>query len=422
MYDSKGWVAKLSGRVGSYANQDVRYLLQSGFWLNMGTILNLAFSFGLSIVFANFLPKEVYGTYQYLLSILSLLASFTLSGVNSAIIRSVARGYDGSLRASIRPQLMWSLPATALAMLAAAYYALQGNLGLALGLLGMGLAVPIITTFNSYSAFLIGKKAFRAQFFYSTLSNLAYYVCIILAAIYMPTALPLFIVNIAISALCAYIAYRHTVKTFKPEGSSEPDLLAYGGHLSFLNLLGTVAGQLDNLLVFHFLGPVELAVYSIATLIPEKLSGLLKNMTTSVITRFAEQSLDEIRGSLTRIALIFGAAILAGTAIYALVLPYFFAFFYPRYLDSVPYSQVFALTLVVAVGNLIGTVLLAHQRIKGLYVLNTAMPILQIVLQVVGILAGGLWGLVIARVIASGIFIAFSSVITFAVFRRSEAR
>ncbi|HEV7121319.1 MAG TPA: oligosaccharide flippase family protein, partial [Candidatus Paceibacterota bacterium] len=165
--------AQFSGDPASQG--DVAYYLTSGFWLNANSAVTLLLSFGISIAYANFLPKEVYGTYQYLLSLFSILGAFTLSGMNSAITRSVARGYEGALRSSILPQLRWNLISTGIALCFTAYYFLHAEQTLSLGMAFIAIALPIITTFNSYGAFLIGKKAFRTFFAYSSAVSIAYY-------------------------------------------------------------------------------------------------------------------------------------------------------------------------------------------------------------------------------------------------------
>lgn len=395
-------------RADSDSRSDASYFLSSGFWLNANSGVTLLLSFGISIAYANFLPKETYGTYQYLLSLFSIISAFTLSGMNAAITRAVARGYEGSLRASLAPQLKWNAVSTFISFGFAGYYLFQGNVVLSLGSLCIAIAVPLITAFNSYAAFLTGKKSFHTLFIYSSLSSVAYYSCMFVTIVYFPSALTLIFVNLFVTALGAVILYAKTIRTFKPAPETDPDLLTYGKHLTVMNTFGTVVGQLDNILVFHFLGPVQLATYSFATLIPEKLSGFLKNLTNSALPRFAEQRFTNVRSKLWKSTLFLGILVLLGIAAYIVIAPVFFGYIYPRYLDAVSYSQLFSLTLFAALGNYVGASLLAHRRIRRLYALNTLTPIVQLVFQVIGILGWGLWGLVIGRVLTTLFFVLLS--------------
>lgn len=385
---------------------DIRYAIKSGFWLNMSSLVTIIGSFLVSIAFANFLPKESFGTYQYLLSILSILTAFTLTGMNTAVTRAVAQGNDGVLRASIRPQLLWNSFSSVAALTISAYYLFNGDVRLGMGAVCIAIALPLITAFNSYGAFLIGKKAFKTHFLFTTISNVLYYGAILLTLLFFPAVLPLIVVNLAFTALAPVAFFFFTLRAYRVEESKvDPDSLSYGKHLSLMNLLGTVSYQIDNFLVFQLLGPVSLATYSMATLIPERLSGVFKNITNSMLPRFSEQPLARIRAGIIWKTFLFSLLIFGFIVAYTILAPTLFRFIYPQYVDAVPYTQVFALTLLIAAGNFAGTALLAHRKVKALYTINTVTPIINLIFQGVGILLGGLWGLIIGRVIAGLMFI-----------------
>src|SRR3989344_8728279 len=92
-----------------YTKTDMVYLTVGGFWLILGKIVFNISGFLLIIAFANLLSKEAYGTYQYVLSVASILAIPTLSGMNSAIVRAVAQGYEGSFLPAIKTQIQWGI-------------------------------------------------------------------------------------------------------------------------------------------------------------------------------------------------------------------------------------------------------------------------------------------------------------------------
>jgi len=51
-----------------YTQTDMVYFASGGFWLLLGQFISTISAFLLLIAFANFLPKEVFGTYQYILA------------------------------------------------------------------------------------------------------------------------------------------------------------------------------------------------------------------------------------------------------------------------------------------------------------------------------------------------------------------
>lgn len=398
-----------------YTKTDMVYLTRSGFWLNLQFVVTSAGALLLSIAFANLLSKEVFGIYQYLLSISALLAAFTYSGYNTAITRSVAQGYPGTLRASIRPQLAWNLLPALAGLAVAAYYLYMGNSTLGLGALCVSFTLPLIATFNSYAAYLAGISDFKRVALYGLVGNIAYYGAMFLFIFWIPEALPLIAVNLGVTTLASILLYHHTVRKIADAAPADPDAPAYAKHLSAMNVLGTFANQVDNFIIFHILGPAQLAVYAIAKLLPERIGSVFKLMTFSAaMPRFAQREYASIRVTLLSRLGLLSVVILAVAGLYALAAPFVFTLIYPTYEAALPFSQLYALTFVSYIGGTVSAALYAHRQVRSLYVLNIGLPIVQIAFQVIGVLLGGLTGLIIGKVLALAIASAASIVLMLA--------
>lgn len=384
-----------------YTKTDMVYLASSGFWINLNFVFTSVFAFLLSIAFANLLTKTTFGTYQYILSVSSILTAFTFTGFNTAITQSVARGYEGTLRASIQPQLLWNLVPASAALAWSGYYFLLGQAMLGIGILFVFLSLPLVNTFNSYNAYLNGKQEFKKNSLYMIAGGGAYYLLIFLGVWLFPAALPLIFINLFTTTIAAAYLYFRVIKTEQPNREVDSEALPFARHLSIMNALANAAMQIDSILVFHFLGAADLALYSIANLLPQKLGGAFKSLVQSALPRFSGRSSEEVRGNIAYRLFLFLIAILAVAGLYAFIAPELFRLIYPKYESAIHYSQVLALTLVSYPGSLATTVLYAHRKIRRLYVLNIFVPVTQVLLQVGGILLFGLWGLVGAKVLSS---------------------
>jgi len=395
-----------------YTKTDMAYLAQTGFWSNAGTIFVTLASFLLYILFNHFVPKEAYGTYQYLLSIGAIVGAFTLTGMNSAVTRAVALGQEGVLRAAIRAQLHWA-PVPLLGSWAlASYYFFQGNLTLGWGLILIGVFVPLNNTFNTYGAFLQAKQDFKRGFLFSLWYNVPYYLAVGIAAIFFKAALILLAANLISQAIGLIIAYRKTVAAYKPNAATDSVSLKYGNHLSVMGLLGSISAQIDAIFAFHFLGATQLAIYSFATAIPDRLGGLFKFIPAAAFPRFVGRSPKDIRIGLAY-RLMLGTVLSAVLALaYMAIAHPFFAIFFPAYLVAVPYSQVYAIILAASMGAVLTNALTAAGNVRTLYVYNIVNPIVQIGLLAAGILSFGLAGLIGARVLA-GIFMFLFGIILY---------
>lgn len=402
MPDSRpGFFQGVLDRIGRRTNTDINYLVKSGWWINLGSLSVSVFSFFLYLAFAHFLPSEIYGTYQYLLSVSAIVGAFTLTGMNGAVGRAVARGAEGTLKASIGLQLRYGIVPLLGAWMFAGYYLLHGNVTLGFGLLLIGIFVPVNNALNTASAVPGAKKDFRTSFLLNLLTNTLYYPALIVTAFYSKSALILLIANLVSQAIAIVFVYRYTIRHYHLNEVVEEEAIPYGKHLSFLGLLGTVMSQADSILTFHFLGATSLAIYSFATAVPDRVANLTKFIQVAAFPKLAMKSPEEIRHSIGSRLLwaLIASAIVTGS--YMVIAEPFFRLFFPTYMSSVPYSMLYALIIIPWVSGIFMTAFTAGRSTKKLYVFTTVIPILQFVLAFIGITLAGLWGLVISRLLTA---------------------
>lgn len=387
-----------------YVRTDMVYLTGSGFWLNLNFAFVSVFALLLSIAFANLLSKNEFGIYQYVLAISSLLTALTYSGMNNAIARAVARGQEGTLAASIPKQLIWNLFPGTLACLIGAYYLFQGNMVLGIGMIAVGLTLPLSATFNSYLSFLNASRRFKIASLYTISGNAVYYLLIFVCIFLFPEALPLILVNLIVNALVACYLYWRTVRTYKPNSAVDPDALSYGRHLTFISVFSTAAAHVDKILVFQFFGAAPLASYALATLLPDRLVGAFKPLLVAAFPKFSRRSFNELQEGLPWKIAVIVLVTSIGAAAYSLFAPFLLSLFYPEYPEIIPFSQLYAFTFIATAGHLCSVALTAHKKLKELYTHTIASSLGQIVLMVVGVMLWGLWGLIIARVLSAALF------------------
>jgi O-antigen/teichoic acid export membrane protein len=313
-----------------YTKTDMVYLASSSFWLHSTSWLVALCSFLLYIVFGNVLSVEVYGTYQYLISLGALIGAFTLTGMNGAVSRAVTQGFEGSYRRAVSVQLRWGVAPLLGSWAVAAYYLLNGNQTIGFGLLLLGVFIPLNTALNTYGAYLAAKADFKRNFKYSLLVNLPYLVGVALVAVSLPAALALLAANLITQAIGYFAAHRQTLRIYKPNDREDPGAMRYGRHLSIMNFIGAAAAQVDNILVFNMLGPAQLALYSFATAVPDRLN-IFRLLGVSAFPKFANRTPQEVARSLRRKVLL--SVIIAGAVAlaYAAAAPLFFSIFSPFY-------------------------------------------------------------------------------------------
>jgi O-antigen/teichoic acid export membrane protein len=382
-----------------YTKTDMVYLAHGGFWLTVEQITMGLIAFLLSIAFAHFVSKDTYGTYRFLLSLYWTLTAFSLTGLSDAMARAVARGEEGAYRQSFKLSLLGNVPMSLLAAGLSAYYFLHGNAMLGWGLFLICLIGPLFQMGYLYGAFLEGKKEFRLTAIFGILITFAPAAALGLAMFFTSNPLVFFCIYLGGNAATGLALCAWTFKLYKPNNATSDTLMNLGGHFSVMNVLLTVSGQLDQLLVFHYIGAAPLAVYSFATALPDQIKSLLGNLTNISFPKFVKRPVAQILDNLWYRIFAFTALTLLLVLCYILLAPVFFEFFYPNYVSSVFYSQLYALALI-PIGSLIPvTVLQAHAAKRELYAFNILSPLFQVAALFAGILWCGLLGVVIARII-----------------------
>lgn len=284
-------IYKLLKKSEKWTKTDMIYLAEGGFWLSLGKIISSLSGLLLAIAFANLLTKEDYGTYKYALSIISLLTIPTLSGINTALNRSIAQGNDKSFFISVRTKIKWGLIGGILSLLLAGYYYFyQENITLVFCFLISSIFIPFMDSIMVYQSILIGKKKFKMLSSQNAIINsIAAIVMIIILLLTKNLFAVLFSYFISHTTL-RFVFLLFTLKKIKLNQNEDNTVISYGKHLSLMGVIGTISSQIDKILIFQFLGGADLAIYSLAITIPEQARMFLKNINVLVIPKMSQNA------------------------------------------------------------------------------------------------------------------------------------
>ncbi|MDQ3014264.1 MAG: oligosaccharide flippase family protein [bacterium] len=382
-----------------YTKTDMVYMASGAFWGNLNGLFLAFLSLVTSILFARFLTKEAFGTYQYVLAIGGLITAITLTGMNTAVTRAVARGFEGDYKKSVKYQLKFGIIAMLVSFAIAGWYYTKGNTDLGLSFLWIGLFMPAANALNTWAAYMGGKKFFKIGTRYGFINMSVTYIGIIVVLYVTQSFVWVIFANFFFGLLSNIIIYFLIARRFEINDATDPETIPYGNHLTVMAIPGFIATQIDALLIFQFIGPAPLAVYSFATIIPEKLAGMLKFIPNIALPKLSEKTPKEVGQILfKRIWVILAFLGLIAFA-YAELAPFFFKIFFPQYTASVPYTQIYALSFFSVGAVFVQTALVSQQKVKELYIVNTSMPFLKTILLVVLMYFYGIWGILWAQII-----------------------
>ena len=280
-----------------YTKTDMVYLASGGFWLALSKIIATATSFILAVAYANLLPQDIYGTYKYVLSLAGIASIAALPGLNTALISAVAKGYEGTIKPIIKEKIKWSLLGSLIATIGSLYYFINDNQTLGWGLLLVAIFTPLTHGLIVYGFYLQGKKQFKTISYYNSLHNIIVTLFIIITIYFTKNIILIILINFSISFL---IKAYFNAKTLKQQKNTPIDKssINFGKHLSLMNIIDTIAKQLDKILIWHFLGAAELAIYSFAVLPVEQIKNLAKTIVPLALPKFSQANKHDLQKNL----------------------------------------------------------------------------------------------------------------------------
>lgn len=381
---------------------DVHYLARGTFWSAISQVVITLSILALSIVISQHLPKEMYGEYKYVLSIVSLFSIFTLSGLGTSVLQSTARGFDSALVEGFRASLRWSILVFVGALTLASYYLFHDNYRLGLGILIGGSLSPFIAATGLATSFLVAKKDFRTLVLRGSIpSAFIPAVALMLTALLTDNPLAFVVVYFFTNAIAYFYLFWYTTRLYRSNlAHKDPGMLSYAKHLSFMGILGGFANNLDQILLFQYVGPAQLAIYNFAIGIPDQLKGPLKQLDGMLQARFANHLPQNIRDNMRTKSLLLLAFAFVFCALYIPFAPYLFSLLFPNYMEAVPYSQLYVLHLLTLPFAPSGSYLLSKRLIKEQYINGLFSNIFRILFIAIGVIWWGLMGLIVA-IIAS---------------------
>lgn len=386
-----------------YTQTDMLYVAKGGFWLFMGQMVNFLANFLLIMAFTNWLSKETFGTYKYVLSLLGILSIPSLSGLSSAVLNAAAKNEDGSFLPALKLKLKWGFWGSLASLAVAFYYFLNSNQILAICFLIVACFLPFFNSFSLYDSFLAGKKKFALQNKFGILTQIISLIFLGGTVFFTKNIFIILLAYFLPLTLIYIIFFYLTKKNIDPKNKSDPETLSFGKHLSLMGIWGNISSQADKIILWHFFGPVPLAIYSLAMMMPDKIKDTLKIIGSLAMPKLVTKPIQELKKSIpTRTLQLFALAIPV-MLLYILIAPYIFKWFFPQYVGAVIYSQVYALILLSYPRVLAGSVLSAKQKTKELYIGSLALTPVYWIMLLTLIPFFGLWGAIVSFLILEAV-------------------
>ncbi len=391
--------AQAADRLTDALQLDVRFYGRSFVWLSLGHASGVIRGIATTFLMARWLDPTILGQFRYTLALFGMASIFSMTGMSSAVIRGVAQGDTIIARLALKRILTIAPLGTLALFLAAGERWIAGEPTVAAALAVAAVAFLPSSASGLYGSILTGKEKIKELARLVIASNLLYAIAFVIV---------LRIDRGLVAIACAYFGFDILLRGFLtwrefrtlPRAGQGGTHLTLGDHLSGVGVLQAIAGQLDQILIQRFAGYHTLALYSVATVIPEQIKDMVNSVSGTLLQRLSRHKNTPGHVRATRrhfwLAVVGSGVIVAS---YALIAPIIIPWLFPAYTAAVPLSIVYALGLI-AMPAVIGVYFFqAHGDLRRLWKFSAVSAILQIVTNIGLIPFFGSWGAVWSRTV-----------------------
>lgn len=301
---------------------------------------------------ARALTIEQYGEYQFILNVIGILTVSTLTEFNNTLMQSIARGYTGSFRRLFPYPLIGSLGGSCALVLFALWYGLRhDHQDMMICFLIAAFFFPLMHGLTLWRGLRIGEKNFsgfaKIEMTGMLLSQLS---IIAITQFYGGQYIGVLLAFMGFPALINLIMLWRIKHLLTDKNRAEDRVVKHGTQSSLYVSLSTASIYFDKLLLFFFLPPSSLALFTAADRFADLLRTGVQDVATALAPKFAES--ESYSSRLHKFFKIFYVLFGIILMIFAFtLLPWIIVLIYGEaYKEAIPYAQI--LVFSVALGNL----------------------------------------------------------------------
>lgn len=374
------------------------YLTRNSFWINSGHATSAIVGILLAIVYANFFSPEVYGSYTTIIAISSILSVLTLFRMNTPTISAIAKGFDGTFLAALKMRLRWGILGSIMGFGFALYYYLNGNSQLTIAFILIAIFSPAMHSMASYRFFLAGKQNFKLLSLFLIATQLIHLTIVSFVGYVSDDLLTLLASYLGTHLMLRYFFTRYVIDKYslKKEGLKvDKNALILGKRLSFFSIFGTLVSHIDKILIWHFLGPIQVAIYSFAITPPKQISKLFSPITDISLAKFGNRDKSVLKLAIPKKMITIFLFSVPIVLVYIFLAPFIFHTLFPKYESAIFYTQLYSLILLLQ-GRLLIPFFHSQQKNKELYIIDFMKPIIKISCIAIFLPTLGILGMIIA--------------------------
>jgi O-antigen/teichoic acid export membrane protein len=394
---------RLITKLSKWTRIDLDYYIRQGFWVTAANIITALIGITSVVILSRLFDPDLYGQYRFFITVLTTLTLFSLSGMSTATLRAAAKGNKNAYPQTARVRFKYSLIGSLALVITGLYFLHRHEDTWFLYLIAAPL-FPFIFAFDSVIFYLYGRDMFKQASIVKVILTSSPMLAVIALVLIKPSLHGAVLAYIITAAIMPTLTYIILCKKLQLSGKNpDKELVAYGKHISIMEAMNVIYGQIDKFILTWLLGFAKLAVYTIALTIPDTFRQQTKSVLALIHPRFSKQKMRFESLWFYIILACIGSLIVVTVG--ALLVPYVIRlFFTDTYQDAIIISQLLLYSAVFWIPALIINAYLESQKkIRELYSHRFIVPMIGVILYFVLIPLYGIKGAAYATITTEAI-------------------
>jgi O-antigen/teichoic acid export membrane protein len=368
---SQGMLRSLLKKAGDKTGIDIFTTIRNGSFTLGRQVVAFLVAIILNILYSHLLSKETFGQFNLVLAMVGVVSILTLPSLNSAILKSVARGHEGFYFYALRASFLGGV-VTSLLLIAGMYLNVPvlnriDHTSLTLA----AVFLPFYFGLNAWESFLMGRGNFKLSSLLGSVQTLVVGAGMAGILFWQPTLVWLIVGLMGITSLTNTFYAWLTWRSAQSEEGNVREYMLMGVNLSWIGFLPSISSYIEKVIIGLFLGPAQLAEYVIAALLPDALKTVVNTVLSTFTPKIAARSTKQTMAMLRHNRLILWGSGFVAAVVSVVAAPVLIPFaFGPQYAHIVHLAQILSIVLLVMpMNNVLHTIAI----FEGKVALNTSI-------------------------------------------------
>jgi len=364
------------------------------FWSNVNQAVMALAALLISVVFARFADKELYGQFLFVLATFGLFLIISIPGTRIVILRTIAQGYDGVYRKATKFSFLWSMLGIPLAVMAGIIVYLFKAKIVGLSLIACALFFPLVTTLQNWMFILKGRSEFKKLTIYNSIKFVTNLIVVTLSVILTKNLIFILLGYFLVHSFFN-ILYHLKSLTLLRNDDIDPGWKGQSYALTIMDISSIAFGQVDIIFIGMLLSDERLAVYGLVMKFVDVFLKAIKCTVEGILPTLFRSKI-----TIRYFYRFFAASFLLPIVLYPFVKYPIILLYSQKYAEVISFSQVYlAVIPFYFVNTITNCFMVKYQLNKEINLCRIISIIAVVTLYAVLIPLYGIWGGVIASIL-----------------------